>query len=397
MKILYVTDVFPPHCGGSGWSVYFFARALRSAGADIRIISLDQTSREYDGFDVRALQLTRSGIPFLDSWKREQHDLPLIADSIRELLPQFDIVHAHHRFSTVAAATAFDSSEALRNSKRLFATIRDYWPVCFCGRSQFRTGTTCDVYDFTRCSEDEKGWKGLASPLVYPWFDARNRRWREMLRHANQLFCISNYVKEQLLPLFPAEQLSVLPNFAEEIIASEVEPLPDRFIFYAGRLEKNKGVQLLPEILKMSRTKIPIVIAGEGSLRVYLENEFREKDVTAHFLGYREYPYMLAVLRRAEFVVFPSLWAEPLGRVLIEAAMMGKPVIAFNHPGGHLDVIEHKRSGLLAGSHEEFGSAVATLESDSVLREVMGAYASQIYENKFSPRAVIPKLLEYYT
>jgi len=38
LKILLVTDAFPPVCGGSGWSTYELARGLRSGGHDIAVV-----------------------------------------------------------------------------------------------------------------------------------------------------------------------------------------------------------------------------------------------------------------------------------------------------------------------------------------------------------------------
>lgn len=116
-----------------------------------------------------------------------------------------------------------------------------------------------------------------------------------------------------------------------------------------------------------------------------------------HFTGYLEYPEMLSVLRLSEFVLFPSVWSEPLGRVLIEASMLGKPGITFDHPGGHHDIIEHEYSGLMAKSIDEYAVYVTRLSTDSSLRNMLGNQARQIYESRFSPEVVIPKLLHFYS
>ena len=175
--ILYITDVFPPHCGGSGWSVYFFARALRSEGHNVQIFSLDGPSRTYDGFDVQSIPLTKSNTPFIGNWLRENRDLPKIAASLKPFIKNADILHAHHRFSAVALAQAEPS--------RFFVTIRDYWPICFCSRSIYRTGVTCNLHDFARCSAEDSTLKAIAAPLVYPWFDARLSRWNSLRK-----FCV---------------------------------------------------------------------------------------------------------------------------------------------------------------------------------------------------------------
>jgi glycogen synthase len=388
-NILYVTDVFPPHCGGSGWSVYFFARALRREGHNVQIISLNGPSRDYDGFKVHSIPLTKSDAPFIGNWVRENRDLPKISASLRPFIQNAEILHAHHRFSAVALAQAEPS--------RFFVTIRDYWPICFCSRSIYRTGVSCNLQDFTRCSAEDSTLKGIAAPLVYPWFEARLSRWDALVRRAEKIFCISNYLRNQLEPVFDEKKLAVLPNFAEELPSTHTTNVPERFVLFTGRLEKNKGAHLLPEIMQKSGIQIPLVIVGEGALRQELEQQFKSKSIDARFTGYLEYPEMLSVLRVCDFVLFPSVWSEPLGRVLIEASMLGKPSVTFDHPGGHHDIIEHEHSGLMANSIEDYAVCVARLANDSLLRNTLGQNGRKIYESRFTPEVVIPKLLHFYS
>jgi glycogen synthase len=384
MNIFYVTDVFPPHCGGSGWSVYFFARALRREDHNVQIFSLDGPSREYDGFKVQSIPLTKSQTPFIGNWVRENRDLPKIASLLKPFIENAEVSHAHHRFSAVALAQA--------EPARFFVTIRDYWPICFCSRSIYRTTVSCNLHDFTRCNAEDSHLKSIATPLVYPWFEARLSRWNALIRKSQKIFCISNYLKSQLEPVFNVEKLAVLPNFAEETSTANAPNVPERFVLFTGRLEKNKGAHLLPEIMKKSGVKIPLVIVGEGSLQKRLEQE-----MNAQFLGYLEYPEMLSVLRRSEFVLFPSIWSEPLGRVLIEASMSGKPSVTFDHPGGHHDIIEHEYSGLMANSIDDYAASVSRLTNNSALRNTLGNNARKIYESRFTPQIVIPKLLHFYS
>lgn len=389
MKILYVTDVFPPHCGGSGWSVYFFARGLRERGHHVQVIALDGYRREYDGFRVEAMSVSRSTLPFLANWKREGRDIPHIAAELHELSRGCDVAHAHHKISAIALSHAHPS--------RFFVTIRDYWPICICGRSTFRSGAFCSRADFMRCSRQESWWKGAAAPLLYPWFETRMRDHLRQMQNARSIFCISRYVREQLLPFFEPQKLQVLPNFAERIPGTAPPDLPERFLLYVGRLEENKGPQLLPEILSKSAVKMPLVVVGEGSLSDVMQQDFSRRGLEARFLGYREYPEMLQILDRSEFVLFPSQWAEPLGRVLIEAAMMGKAAVAFDHPGGHRDIMEHDHTGLLAGTLDDFSAAVARLAADPTLRQQLGSAARKKYEREFSPDAVLPRLIQAYS
>jgi glycogen(starch) synthase len=388
VKILYVSDVFPPKCGGSGWSVYFFARALRRRGHDVVIVSLDGPARTFDGFHVRSLPIFRSALPFAANLIRSGRDVPRLATTLGPLAEEADIVHAHHKWSFLALCRAAP--------QRAQATIRDYWPICICGRAEHLSGAACSSRDFAECSAGENAWKGLLAPLVYPWFENRMHHWRERLRDARNVFCISSYIRDRMLPFLPPNRLILLPNFAEEVDCPQPPELPDRFLLYIGRLESNKGVHLLPSILKESRTTLPLVIVGEGSLQDSLRRQFAETNCTACFLGYRPYAEMLSILRRCEFLLFPSVWPEPLGRVLIEAGMSRRAAIAFDSPGGHHDVIRHNETGLLADSPATFARMIGDLEHNNTLRENLGSQARSAYKSTFSEEAVLTLLLRAY-
>ena len=368
--------------------MYFFARGLRDRGHHVQVIALDGYRREYDGFRVEAMSVSRSKLPFLANWKREGRDIPHIAGELRELARGCDVAHAHHKFSAIALSQA--------NPARFFVTIRDYWPICICGRSTFRSGAFCSRADFMRCSRQDNRWKGAAAALLYPWFETRMRDHLRQMQNARSIFCISRYVREQLLPFFEPQKLEVLPNFAEPVPGTAPADLPQKFVLYVGRLEENKGPQLLPEILSRAAVKLPIVVVGEGSLTGVIQQDFSRRGLEARFLGYHEYPEMLQILDRSEFVLFPSQWAEPLGRVLIEAAMMGKAAVAFDHPGGHRDIVEHDRTGLLREHGRRFSAAVARLASDVDAPRATGHSGSHKYEREFSPDAVLPRLIQAY-
>ena len=57
MRVLIVTDAFPPRCGGSGWSTFQLTKALARAGHDVRVIQPTPGrsgigARRYEGVDV---------------------------------------------------------------------------------------------------------------------------------------------------------------------------------------------------------------------------------------------------------------------------------------------------------------------------------------------------------
>ena len=110
--------------------------------------------------------------------------------------------------------------------------------------------------------------------------------------------------------------------------------LPERFLLFIGKLEENKGARLLVPAVAAARTGLPLVVLGEGSLAHALKFEATAAGVTAspaRLGGARGRP---ARARGAPpRSSFPSLWPEPLSRVLLEALALGTPVAAMETGG----------------------------------------------------------------
>jgi glycosyltransferase involved in cell wall biosynthesis len=98
---------------------------------------------------------------------------------------------------------------------------------------------------------------------------------------------------------------------------------------------------------------------------------------------------------RATALLFPSRWAEPLARTLLEAQAVGAPTIALD-TGGTRDVIEHDYNGLLAENETDFSAQIARLVADEALQQRLRANAKQVAANRFSPDKVLPQFEQLY-
>ena len=99
-------------------------------------------------------------------------------------------------------------------------------------------------------------------------------------------------------------------------------------------------------------------------------------------------------MARATVLVFPSLWAEPLSRVLLEALALGAPMAAMD-TGGTREIIEDGRSGLLVRDAAGLGEAVARLAGDDALRARVSEAARE-RARAFSPEALVPRYEAVY-
>ena len=126
---------------------------------------------------------------------------------------------------------------------------------------------------------------------------------------------------------------------------------------FIGRLDVEKGTALLLRAFSRLRQKVPsaiLRIAGDGPERANLERlagRLGIADATT-FLGWLSPRDIEQQLRDPWASVVPSLWAEPLGLVAIEAILRAVPVIA-SASGGLAEIVEQDVSGLLFPNNDE--------------------------------------------
>jgi glycosyltransferase involved in cell wall biosynthesis len=195
-------------------------------------------------------------------------------------------------------------------------------------------------------------------------------------------------------------RVEVLPNVvdAEEagrIAASVPEvPLPERFLLFVGKLEENKGVLSLVPAVAASRTGLPLVVLGEGSLAHALKFEAASSGVELHLRGWAHRDDVLRTMARAEALVFPSLWPEPLSRVLLEALALGTPVAAMD-TGGTREILGEEEGGIVVADVAGLADALARIADDPGLRARL-VEAARERAKAFSPAALVPRYEAVY-
>jgi glycosyltransferase involved in cell wall biosynthesis len=194
--------------------------------------------------------------------------------------------------------------------------------------------------------------------------------------------------------------VEVIPNIVDAREINSIAatpplfPLPERFLLFIGKLETNKGAHLLVPAVAAAKTGLPLVVLGEGSLARTIKHEALTHEVPLVMRGWVYREDVLRALSRATALVFPSLWPEPLSRVLLEALALGTPVAAID-TGGTREIITHDESGLIAPDVAELSDEVARLGRDEGLRKRIsdGARARSL---SFSPEQLVPRYEAVY-
>ena len=174
-------------------------------------------------------------------------------------------------------------------------------------------------------------------------------------------------------PQLGRARIEVIPNGVDAIgvlvdADATTRPLPEPYAVFAGKLANNKGAHMLVDVASLARLSMPLVVIGDGPEREQIERAAAAAGRDVRLIGWRDRQEVFRWLRHAELLIFPSVWPEPLSRVLIEASALSVPIAAMN-TGGTRDIIVDEETGLLSDTMAGLSADVARLASDGPLRE----------------------------
>jgi glycosyltransferase involved in cell wall biosynthesis len=172
---------------------------------------------------------------------------------------------------------------------------------------------------------------------------------------------------------------------SEQDFAPKTDPVPN-LILFAGRLVQEKGLEYLFRALTRVRGAWQLEVAGDGPLRSQYQALAHQMNIAdrVSFCGWLNPAEMRVALGKAAFVVVPSLWPEPFGRMGAEAFVHGRPLVAYA-VGGVPDWLEHQVTGMLVAPGDITGLAqsIQQLLDDPARCEQMGergrSYARQCW------------------
>ena len=240
-------------------------------------------------------------------------------------------------------------------------------------------------------------------PLVFHLHDLPNREHFSkanltiLMAAANQVDLVianSETVAEEFRKAGGRTRVEVVPNGFDpgefdHVPATEIDPEGRPVVSIFGRLARWKG----QHVLLQAAQRFP-----EATFRIIGEALFTKDDAAyaeelkrlgqamgdrVQFLGFRhDIPALMAA---SDIVVHCSTSPEPFGRVLVEAMLSRKPVIAAN-AGGPREIIEDGVTGFLTkpGDVEALVDSLQTLLSNAGLRQRMGEAGRKRAEARYS-------------
>lgn len=335
LRVLHLSTLYPPHIvGGAERSVSMLAEAQAAAGWTVAAacLSPDGASRE-ERNGVAVFRMPHENDFWMEDWpkhsQREREWAKFKQQANFAIERHFGAVIDAFRPDLVNTHSMVDVSTrvwhaAHRRGVPIVHTVRDFDLLC-AASSMYRDTGPC-THRHLKCQVLTFG-KRFDQRLV----SAVTAVGKEVLdRHLHYRF----------FQHVPASLRRVIWNTAELAGVSDGYVRPPRegqpFTFgYLGRLSPEKGVDVLLRAAKLlPPTGWKLLIAGAAPAGL---DEFQKlaTGLPVEFLGFTT-PKEL--FERIDVLVTPSLWAEPLGRSVLEAYRVGVPVIA-SDAGGPAEII----------------------------------------------------------
>ena len=350
MRVLQVTDLYPPFIGGMEEHVRNLSHGLAALGHEVAVATMSDGTRsglELDGA-LRVHRLrgtvqragsvgTPSGKPFAPPFPD-----PELILGLRRIIDQErpDVIHGHNwlirslmpRFARTGAA--------------MVVTLHDYGVVC-AKRSFLYRDAPCTGPGFSKCLHCAGRHYGVARGMgvtLGNWaMRPAQRASVDMFLPVSSAVAVGNELAHLNLPH------QVVPNFVPVDIADRADDadpaladLPaGPFWLYVGARSRHKGLNILLEAYAGLEHAPPLVVIGPPT-----EDTFPELPRGTVVLGGLRHAAVMAAWRRAQLGIVPSVFPDPCPTVALEAMAAAVAVIG-SKVGGLPDLVADGATGLL--------------------------------------------------
>jgi glycosyltransferase involved in cell wall biosynthesis len=247
------------------------------------------------------------------------------AEVLRNVIKEVDgegVVYHLHNWSKILSPSVFHVLNAV--SDRLLVSTHDYFLACpNGGYFNFRRKSPCELVPLsasclgTNCdrrSYVQKSWRVVRSLMLRGLIDFSRK-------NATILAVHDGMVDHLVRGGISLDSIKVLRNPVTPWSDARIKVETNRKFLFVGRLEHDKGAELLAQSARDAGVRIQMI--GDGPLRTLLEQSYPE----AELMGWRSREQVAQIARDARVVVMPTGSRETFGLVAFEALTSGIPVI----------------------------------------------------------------------
>ncbi len=182
---------------------------------------------------------------------------------------------------------------------------------------------------------------------------------RQFLAYQTPLITISNSQRADFPDL---NYLATVYN-GVDVSRYSFNDKPKDYLLMVGSIGRHKNQAAAVRVAK--KLKMPLVLAGKIRDKDYFEE--LKKDIDGEqikWFGELGFDQKLKLYQEAKAFLFPILWNEPFGLVMIEAMSCGAPVIAFRN-GSTSEVVLDSKTGFVVDDEQMMIEAVGKIGSIS--------------------------------
>ena len=220
---------------------------------------------------------------------------------------------------------------------------------------------------------------------------------RSLLRASRAVISPSRSLAQKIEEVHGLENVHWVPNPVPESLLS-IEPRygGEKAVAFIGRLVYEKGAHLIPEIASLL-PHVQIHVMGGGPLEGFLRQNSK-KHPNLIFHGFVTTEDKSAILSRTAALIMPGLYVETFGYTIVEAFVLGKPVVGFSL-GGVKELIEDSGAGFAVPPYDvrDLTDKVSNIVDNSELSIEMGKKGRKFVEENLTPRRYALKLREIYS
>jgi len=371
VKIALVSDWYYPKVGGVASHMHNLALKLRESGNEVAIVTNYRTTGKEKELEKKGIELIK--IPGIIS--------PLLeinlsfginsSEEFFEYLKDFDIIHSHHAFTPLAL-------KAVKAGRKM-------------GKATFLTTHSISF------AHESKLWEVLG--LSFPVFSHYLKFPHEIIAVSKASKSFMEHFTDTPIRVIPngVDDKKFHPNWNKEELKEECGIEGD-VVLYVGRMSYRKGPHVLLNAFSRLREGT-LIMVGPGELLPFLKAQakFLGIDERVRFLGYVPNNELPKLFGMADVFVLPSITAEALGIVILEAMASGIPVVTTN-VGGIPEIVGESQSGLLVPPSNETAlrNAIETLMTDKELRNKLGKNGRRAVEDRYSWDVISREVEETY-
>lgn len=313
--------IFPPLQGGTEWIAYYQAKGLAQKGHKVILFGAKGTAENFKGSDVKVVEIETGSL--VVGRKNEAISDP----SLEEASRKFRLESVYLAQVSQKLIELKDEYDLILNNMRGEAI---FLPVAKLINKPFVSVMHLNLF------------KELA--VLFGAFDTK-------------IITISNAQRKN----YPDLQYLATVYNGVDIDKFPFNDKPQDYFFMAGSIGRHKNQGAAIKVAKKLGVKLILV----GKIRDQDYYQEIKKDIDGEkikWLGEVSFEEKVKLYREAKAFLFPILWQEPFGLVMIEAMSCGTPVVAFNR-GAVSEVLLNNKTGFVVENDSQMIEAVRNIDS----------------------------------